>query len=112
MSENNKPEITLRDGSLKATVWRNRGDKGAYHAVSLAKTYTGEDGKPRDTTSFSQTDLLRIAELARETYAMISDIKRDHPLERKTGQDSARQSFRSRRASRKAPERKAERGRG
>lgn len=110
---NNKPEITLRDGNLKATVWRNEGDKGEYHAVNLAKTYTGEDGKPRDTASFSQSDLLRIAELSRETYGAINDIKRERPLLRTDvfAHSGEREAFRSRRAGRKTPEPDQERGR-
>lgn len=72
-----KPEFVHRDGSLKATVWRNEGEKGPYFTTSFARTYTDKDGNPRDTQSFSQTDLLRLAELGRETYGMINDLKRE-----------------------------------
>ncbi len=85
----NKPELVVRDGSLKATVWRNEGDKGTYYTTSLAKTYTDQQGNPRDTQNFSQTELLRVAELGREAYGMISELKRQHSLENSQNQSHA-----------------------
>lgn len=76
-NEQKKPELVHRDGSLKATVWRNEGEKGPYFTTSFARTYADKEGKPRDTQSFSQTDLLRLAELGRETYGMINDLKQE-----------------------------------
>ncbi len=80
-SQGNKPELVVRDGSLKATVWRNESDKGPYYTTSLAKTYTDNQGNPRDTQNFSQSDLLRVSELGREAYGMINDLKRQQGLE-------------------------------
>jgi hypothetical protein len=33
MTTNTKPAATIRDGALKATIWRNSGDKGEFHSV-------------------------------------------------------------------------------
>lgn len=105
MPEHNKPEIVVRDGSLKATVWRNEGEKGDYYTTQLAKTYTDAKGNPRDTASFSQTDLLRIAELGRETYGMINELRREKNRERTEDRaDQAdRDAFRERRGERTNP---------
>ena len=34
----NKPTETLRDGSLKATIWRNETDKGAFFRVNFSQS--------------------------------------------------------------------------
>ena len=77
MDKTNKPDLVLRDGSLKATVWRNEGENGPYFSTKLAKTYSDQDGKPRDTQNFSQSELLRVAELSRDAYGAINDLKRE-----------------------------------
>lgn len=74
----NRPEETLRDGNLKATIWRNEGEKGPYWSVTLAKSYKDERGDYQDTHSFTGTDLLRVAELSRDAYAMTNELRRDH----------------------------------
>lgn len=86
-----QPELVHRDGSLKATVWKNDGDKGAYYTTTFARTYTDAQGNPRDTQSFSQTDLLRLAELGRETYGIINDLKREQAQTQRVSQDQSQQ---------------------
>ena len=78
----NQPLETLRDGRLKATVWENQGENGSYHTVTLAKVYEGKDGQLQETSSFSAGELLRVAELARESHGLIRDLRRDHSLDR------------------------------
>lgn len=63
-----QPEATLRDGDIKASIWRNESKDGAYHSTSFARTYTDKDGNPRDAQSFSGTDLLKLSELSRQAY--------------------------------------------
>lgn len=84
-NEKRKP-TTVRDKELKACVWENQNERGTYHSVTFAKTIKGEDGKPRDVQSFSQNDLLRIAELGRETYARINEMKRAAFRQRRTNE--------------------------
>jgi len=96
-SQGNKPETVIRDGSLKATVWRNESDKGPYYNTTLAKTYTDQQGNPRDTQNFSQSDLLRVAELGREAYGMINDLKRGQGIDQSQAQD--REAFKQSRRS-------------
>ena len=68
--ENQGPEETIRDGFLKATIWKNEGEKGPYFTVSVAKTYE-KDGELRDGHSFSGQDLLPLAELMRRAYGRV-----------------------------------------
>ena len=78
----NAPLTTLRDGMLKATVWENEGKTGPYHSVTLSKLYEGDDGKLKETQSFSPSDLLHVAELARDAHRVVRDRRRDLSRER------------------------------
>jgi len=71
----NKPTETLRDGSLKATIWKNEGEKGPFFSVSLTRIYTDDAGNYHDSDSFSGSELLRIARLASRAYDRIADLR-------------------------------------
>ncbi len=62
------PASTLRDGNLKATIWQNEGERGAYYSTTFSRTYKDENGEYRETQSFSSGDLLRVSELARQAH--------------------------------------------
>lgn len=96
--DRNQPVDTLRDGALKATVWENQSDKGeTYFSVTLAKTYEDRNGALQDGHSFTQNDLLRVAELAREAHALTRDLRRERVQEQK--QDRGQQPDREGRQS-------------
>ena len=78
--DNNHPRDVLRDGSLKASIWRNEtADKGPFYSASLARTYKDEaSGELRDSHSFAGTELLRVAELARKAYDRTQELRREH----------------------------------
>lgn len=77
----NRPEDTLRDGSLKATIWRNEGENGEYYSTTIARTWQDEDGNYRDSHSFSGSELLRVSELARGAYARTNELKQEQQQE-------------------------------
>ncbi len=97
MSDKNKPEDILRDGSLKASIWRNEGDKGPYFTTTLAKTYEDRDGNLRDTHSFNGADLLRISELSRQAYTRSNELYRECTQ----SHDNGREQFKKSRAQEK-----------
>lgn len=106
--ENNKaPEHTLRDAHLKASIWRNEGEKGAYYTTTLARTYQDEQGNLRDTHSFSKNDLLKVAELARGAYNHINDLHRGQSQSRNAGDGDEREAFREKRQEKAEPQREA-----
>lgn len=73
----NAPLETLWDGNLKATIWQNTSEAGKpYHTVSLSRLYEDRAGKPQESNAFSASELLRIAELAREAYSTVLDVRR------------------------------------
>ncbi len=106
-----QPEDTIRDGHLKATIWKNESDKGAFHSTTLAQTYEDTDGNLKDSSSFLTSDLLRISELARTAYnrsrelrhqdgknKQIDDEKnQQHSAEAQQSQDSDRDAFHDKR---------------
>lgn len=73
----NRPEETLREGPLKAAIWRNENDKGAYHSVTLARTYKDRDGNLQDTSNFRPQDMLGLSELARRAHHHAHDLDRE-----------------------------------
>ncbi|ANK83160.1 MAG: hypothetical protein TEF_21935 [Rhizobiales bacterium NRL2] len=95
--EPQRPAETLRDGSIKASIWRNEGEKGPFYTTSLSRTYTDAEGNSRDTSSFIGTDLLKVAELARGAYERTREMRReDFSQKRETGKQKNRTSDRSR----------------
>jgi hypothetical protein len=70
-----QPEDTLRDGLLKATIWKNEGEKGAFYSVNLSRSYQDDAGNYHDSESFSGSELLRIAHLAGRAYDRISELR-------------------------------------
>jgi len=75
--DNNAPRDVLRDGALKASIWRNEGEKGPFYSASLSRTYRDQNGEPRETHSFAGNELLRVSELARKAYDRTQDLRRD-----------------------------------
>ena len=69
------PASTLRDGNLKASIWQNEGERGTYYSTTFSKTYKDEQGQFQETQSFSQNDLLRISELARQAHHEASVLR-------------------------------------
>lgn len=63
-----RPVETIRDGAIKAAIWRNEGEKGAFFSVTVARTYKGEDGELHDSDSFSGTQLLQLARVLGKAY--------------------------------------------
>lgn len=68
----NAPVATHRDGALSSKVWQNHNKDGdPYYSVTFQRTYTNAQDKPAETNSFSRNDLLKVKELASESYRTI-----------------------------------------
>ncbi len=75
MSNTNKPISKIRDGSHKATIWKNQGETGAFYSVTFSRTYKDAQGNLRDADSFSGSGLLKIARLVVMAYDEIAEIR-------------------------------------
>lgn len=71
----NKPIDTIRDGSIKATIWANFGEKGTFYTVDISRTYKDEKGNYQDAHSFSGTQLLRVARVSHLAYTRIAELR-------------------------------------
>lgn len=108
--QTNAPRDVLRDGNLKASLWRNEGEKGPFYSASLARTWRDEEGRLHDSGSFSGAELLRVSELARKAYDRMGELRREEGKapERAQDQGTRRAAFdsrRSQRTARREPER-------
>lgn len=66
-----QPIEKLRDGSITATIWANQNDDGkTRYSVNFTRSYLKDDVW-QETTSFSNTELLRVAHLAQQAYTAI-----------------------------------------
>ncbi len=68
------PVQTLRDGKLKAVIWKNPSEKGHFYSADLIRSYQEGDNW-KDTHSFSGTELLRIGRLANKAYDRIAELR-------------------------------------
>lgn len=93
----NRPVENLREGPLKAAIWRNEGENGAYHSVTVARTYKDKDGELRDTNSFRAKDMLGLSELTRRAHHHSHDLDREaFKEERRAAQNQDRSQDRTR----------------
>ena len=67
-----QPAHKLRDGCLSVVIWRNTSDKGTYYTANPTRSYKQGDDTWKESDSFSQDDMLAMAELLREAYAWIN----------------------------------------
>lgn len=79
--ENNGPADVLRDGNIKATIWKNERENGPSFSTVFARTWQDEEGGYRDSHSFSGTELLRVSELARGAYTRTIELRQEHRVE-------------------------------
>lgn len=70
-----KPTATLRDGRIKATIWKNTGEKGTFYGVDFARGYQDAKGDWHDSNRFSGTELLRLAHLATRAYDELAKLR-------------------------------------
>ncbi|MEQ1934948.1 MAG: hypothetical protein ABL962_13905, partial [Fimbriimonadaceae bacterium] len=62
------PALTMRDGALTATIWRNEQEQGVFYSVTFSRRYKRSDGNYADANSFSGAELLRLSMLAEQAY--------------------------------------------
>ena len=73
-NDNNAPAVTLRDGALKASIWRNEGEKGPWYQTKITRIYKDGTGNYHETPSFTGVELLRAARLAERAYDYIQEL--------------------------------------
>lgn len=72
--DNPGPVHVIRVQSVKATIWAEKGKKGNYYSVTIARSYRRSDGKYADINSFSQMELLAAAYVAQRASDYIQSL--------------------------------------
>lgn len=99
-NQNRPPADTLRDGNLKASIWRNEGADGSFYATTFSRSYKDRDGAYHEGQSFVGADLLRLSELARSAYARTKDLRREDKAQERADEGRGNNKERSRPVSR------------
>ena len=84
-----RPVATLRDGSLKASVWRNASTKHPgehYFSIRITRTYKDRAGAFQDSDRFVGGELLRVAHLATRIYDRVVALQDDERKGRREGE--------------------------
>lgn len=100
---NNRPE-TVRLDNLKASIWRNEGERGAFYNTQFSRVYKDQQGNYHETDSFSKDDVLKLSELARSAYTRINELQQRDRQQRQQHDPQAREAFREKRQAQRANE--------
>lgn len=87
--ERKPPVFEARIKMVKAVVWENQSDEGAWYSVTVSRSYKdGENWK--QASSFGRDDLLTLAECLRLSYLWIANAQgaQGITLEGRTDDDS------------------------
>lgn len=72
----NRPIETLRDGALKVSIFRNRGDRGDFYSMVPGRIFTDDKSdKIRETSSLSGSEPLRMANLLTKSYERVAEFR-------------------------------------
>lgn len=55
------PAATFRSGTVKAAIWENTGKGGTFYAATFTNSFKPAEGKWKNTTSYSYSDLEDLA---------------------------------------------------
>jgi hypothetical protein len=79
-----RPVAEFRHGGIKLAVWPNKGENGTIYNTTISNSYKVDKGEWKATSSFSPTDLLVVAELVRQAFAKIAELKQQGPARQHT----------------------------
>ena len=56
-----RPVHSFQCSTVRASIWRNEGKRGAFHAITLSRTFMDAEGHPKGSSSFGKNDLSAVA---------------------------------------------------
>ena len=68
-----QPVTTLRCSRIKASIWKNEGEKGPFYNVTVARSYKASDGTMKDSESFGLADLEALLVVAQQAKIWITE---------------------------------------
>ncbi len=72
-TQTKKPATTLRCGGIKASIWMNAGEKGAFYSATFVRPFKDAQGNWKNSGSFGPSDLDAISVLAAQAKQWIAD---------------------------------------
>ena len=77
------PLRAIRDGSLSSSIWPRQNDEGeTFYTAKIVRNYRDNEGKFHETNSYSESDLRRLPDLARNTSDIMTALRHDQQLAR------------------------------
>ena len=73
MNTKQKPEHEIRIGKIRAAIWANASENGAWHTVTVSRLYKNEEGQWRDSTAFGREDLLLLAKVVDKAHTWVCE---------------------------------------
>ncbi len=70
----NAPVKKFRLGYVTASVWKNAGNNGDWHSVTLERSYRDDAGDIQNTSSLGAADLLNAAKLLQRAEEHIASL--------------------------------------
>lgn len=71
-----KPVSEVRIGHIKAAIWKNETDKGAFYNVTLSRLYREGDAW-KSSDSLGRDDLLLAAKVLSAAHSRIYELQAD-----------------------------------
>jgi hypothetical protein len=78
MSDKRQPAHKIRSGALTLTVWKNDGENGPWHSITISRSYKNKEAQWAESDSFGQDDLLRLAKLLDQADSWIQSAEQAH----------------------------------
>jgi len=72
-----RPVEQVRYGGIKAAIWRNEGENGAWFNITFQRLYKSEDGQWASTANFGRDDLLLLAKVANAVHSRVLQLLAD-----------------------------------
>jgi hypothetical protein len=69
-----RPVEEVRIGAVKAAIWRNEGEKGAWFNVTFQRLYRTAEGEWLSSESFAAYDLLLLAKVADAVHTRVLQL--------------------------------------
>ena len=67
-----KPANTIRSGSIKVTIWQNKGKDGHFYSATFSRPFKDEQGNWKNGSSFGLRDLESLLNAALEAKEWIN----------------------------------------
>ena len=84
-----RPIRTIKDGAISASVWERQSDDGPQYSAKVVRKWRDEEGRFHESNNYSEYDLSRLADVARNTCDVILGLQHGRERSEAQAQDKA-----------------------